>query len=127
MSPNDRARRLADDLCLYDITADYVADDWERNTFIPLVTAAIQDAVDDILGGRMTLNQLRSSFESARSSGRKTIALVIPGRANGNTKRLAGRSGPRGEVVCENENDCIVAFNVDRVLTWMDKNERLHR
>lgn len=48
------------------------------------------------------------------------IALVIPGRCSGNSKRLAGRKGPLGEVVSECEDSCVVAFDARKVLAWVD-------
>lgn len=69
----------------------------------------------------MNIADLRIQCQARVDRGIDTIAVVVPGKAYGNTKRLAGRSGPRGEIVCENEKDCIVAFSVKDILKWLDK------
>lgn len=55
--------------------------------------------------------------------GSSAITLVLPGQSRGDARRLAGRSGPLGEVVSDCGTDDrpeqLVAFDPVKVLAWM--------
>lgn len=60
--------------------------------------------------------------EGLPSMGSPVVQLVLPGYARGETRRLAGRSGPVGEVLCDNVIDgkecSVVNFKAADVLKW---------
>lgn len=73
----------------------------------------------------MTHAELRAAaqYVVARgdSGGGYVLTLVLPGEGTGATRRLAGRSGPRGEVLCINsEGNTACAFDARKVLSWLD-------
>lgn len=79
----------------------------------------------------MTMEQLydRAAEVVGRASGLDSFTLVLPGWGRGNTTRLAGRSGPRGEIISHVGEDApgkreqLVAFKGSEVLAWMRKND----
>lgn len=74
----------------------------------------------------MNVQSLAQSCADAIGRGSKRIALVLPGYASGNTRRLCGRRGPAGEVVSDTGTDerpeSLVAFDPIKVLAWMAAN-----
>lgn len=90
----------------------------------------------------MTVDELKSACVAAidrkaemKSQGLPTfgdaiINLVLPGSATGFKRRLAGRRGPLGDIMCENVIDgrvqCVVNFDAKQVLNWIQKQEPVH-
>lgn len=87
----------------------------------------------------MTVEELKSACAAAidrryeiESQGLPTLGdaiinLVLPGPATGFKRRLVGRRGPLGDIMCENVIDgrvqCVVNFNAKQVLDWIQKQE----
>lgn len=74
----------------------------------------------------MNVQSLAQACADAIGRGSKTITLVLPGYASGNTKRLCGVGEPVGQVVADTGTDqrpeSIVTFDPMKVLAWMAAN-----
>ena len=64
--------------------------------------------------------ELARQCEKALTQGSKGIPLVMPGQSKPSAvrRRLAGRSGPLGEIVCDTEDGQIVSFEPLDVLAF---------
>ena len=67
----------------------------------------------------MTIDELRE----ACAGGDYVLLFLPPPNSNGYTRRLCGRRGPRGEVLCGTERGQTVRFLSKAVLRCLDKIE----
>lgn len=69
-----------------------------------------------------SLKQLRDEAQKRIDEGAESLVLVMPGPARGETRRLFGRRGPRGEILCENsEHEVVVRFMAAAIIAYLDK------
>jgi len=74
-----------------------------------------------MVGSLMTIEELRE----ACSLGKYVILHLPPPNSNGYTRRLCGKRGPRGEILCGRpESGQTVRFLSAAVLRHLDKGER---
>jgi hypothetical protein len=75
----------------------------------------------------MTVDELTAAcLASQQAMGREDagVYLVLPARRSGGyseDRRLAGRSGPIGEICCETEMGETVLFKANEVLRWLKR------
>lgn len=72
----------------------------------------------------MNSDELRKACETTIASGCDVILLTLPPPpGNGYTMRLLRTSGPRGDIVCTNQQTgaSVVRFRASRVLKYLDK------
>lgn len=71
----------------------------------------------------MNVESLAKACAEAIGRGSHRMTLVLPGVARGNTRRLLGKSGPKGEVIADTESggrpESLVAFDPNKVLAWL--------
>jgi hypothetical protein len=71
----------------------------------------------------MTMHELvdaaRRAIANSNCEGSAKMALVVVGKwPDGGRKRLAGRRGPLGQCISEDEDHCICVFDAQEVLSW---------
>ena len=64
------------------------------------------------------IKDCRRAIDTPSTGGK--ISLMIPGKAYGNTKKFPC-SNIRGEIVCEYDNECLVAFDAAKLLEFILK------
>jgi len=69
----------------------------------------------------MTLSELRSVC--ADNEGDFVSLFLPPPNGNGYTRRLAGKKGPLGEIVCGTQRGQVVRFSTKAVLRFLNKME----
>jgi len=70
----------------------------------------------------MTLEELRLQCSDAIANCFGMIALVLPGIKTSRSRRLFGKCGPLGEVVCDNyDGNSVCCFDAAAVLDYIDK------
>lgn len=71
----------------------------------------------------MTAHEMMMACKATIERGAKTLTFVLPGYSRGNTRRLFGRVGPKGEVVADTGTDqkpeSLVAFDAIKVLAYL--------
>jgi hypothetical protein len=73
----------------------------------------------------MTFAELRLECFDATTRFDGTITLVLPGVRKGISRRLFGKCGPLGEVMCNNhDGDSVCRFKAAAVLDYIDKARR---
>jgi len=68
----------------------------------------------------MTVSGLRETCVNAIEEGASIINLRLPGVGRGYSRRLLGRSGPIGRIVCGSSRHQVVRFEAKRVLAFLE-------